>query len=209
MKIVLSVVLAGLLLMPSEVVAQNAGRRRVGLGLSGGLSTLPDAFVSQCGVPKNGGGAGVLGAASFLFRPWGWITTQADLSATVITMPSSCLGLVSRVRVGYDRRDLQNPTFLSTVRIGLETPPRLPLLRATIGTGRVLGGTQPSLMVWGIATGTRGPRARLLIEWDQYRARVNAEEVRSNGQVDTSRTPMVVRPRWSALRVGVELPITR
>lgn len=31
MKIVLSVVLAGLLLMPSEVVAQNAGKRRVGL----------------------------------------------------------------------------------------------------------------------------------------------------------------------------------
>ncbi|HEY0930752.1 MAG TPA: hypothetical protein VGE27_12600 [Gemmatimonas sp.] len=209
MKTVLSAVVVGLMLVVSEIGAQETARRRVGLGLTGAVTTLPDVFVSQCGVGNTGGGAGIAGAGALLFRPWNWIAMQADVSATLPTIKAGCVGLVSAVRIDYDHKDFIDPVFLSTARIGLETPPGLPLVRATIGAGYVLGGTQPPLTVWGFATGTRGQGKRLLIEWDRFRTRVNAAEVRSNGLVDTSSTPMVVRPRWSALRIGVELPLKR
>ncbi len=208
MKNVLSVVMVGLLLGTSDLGAQEAKTRRVGLGLTGGFSTVPSPFVSQCPSPSDNA-FGLNFAPSLFLRPWQWIVLQVDGSVTLPTMGGDCVLLLPLQYIDFDKRDIRDPVLLSTVRIGLETPEHLPLFRATIGTGRVWGTPYRPLTVWGVAAGGRGKGARFLMEWEQYRSRVNAEKVREGMNRETSRTPIVARLRWSTLRFGVEVPIGR
>jgi hypothetical protein len=107
------------------------------------------------------------------------------------------------------------PLARSVLRIGLEAPRPLPLIRAMIGGGVVVGnGTAPfGTASIGVGTRSAGIRPFADLETSVSRARVTAVYTHSVGTGASSTTERrtaieVVHPRWTTLRIGLEFPLT-
>jgi hypothetical protein len=184
--------------------------RLLSLAATGGLGGVPDALASQCGnVRPSNSRVGVNGGVALLVRPGRWLVLQAD-ARVAFSMFDDCTDLGTPVSYDY-ADDLERvPVGTAAARIGAETPPGLPLVRATAGVGTVWGGRSLPLAVVGLAAGTRGKGARFLVELDHYWTRVDAVERRFN--TDPLGAPrltrdVVLRPSWDVVRVGVEVPL--
>jgi hypothetical protein len=200
---------AGLLITGGEVGAQEARDPRVGLALSGGVATVPDALGAQCGRNGGGSGGGLEASGAVIVRPWRWLVVQGDARTVPALAPSGCTLVRYQIDTSYAGSGRRAPLTTSTLRVGLETPRGLPLLRATAGVGSVWGAPTLPITVLGVAAGTRGRYVRFLVEAERLRTRAQAEEVRTDFGHPERRRPIVVHPVWHAVRLGVEVPLVR
>jgi hypothetical protein len=219
------VLLALLAAPPLRAQTAPADPYRRALDLSLGVGPLPDAFTSQCG-KTNLGGAGAGLGAGLVFRPRRGVILRADGDVTAEPIGSGCDLLIqlvevepgvfeSRPGVSYPAGTPSAPLARTLLRAGIETPPgRLPL-RATVGGGVVWGRRSLPLGAITLGTGTRGRRWRLNAELEHAVSRTSAEERRQRmratpgGFTDLGTTVLrrVRYPRWTTLRLGVELPL--
>ena len=199
---------AGLLVTGVEVAAQEVRDPRVGLALSGGVATIPGALAGQCGQNGGGGGEGVEASGAIVLRPWRWVVAQVDARAVPRLVGGDCTAMLFRIDTSYAARDRRDPLATSTVRLGVETPQGMPLVRATAGIGLVWGSPALPVTMFGIAVGTRGRRVRFVAEVERLRTRVHAEEVLNDFQPGRRR-PIDVYPVWHSVRLGVEVPLVR
>ena len=200
---------AALLVTGVEVAAQDARDPRVGLALSGGVATIPGAFGAQCGRNGGGGGVGVEASGAVVARPWRWVIAQADARAVPRLVGGDCTLVLYSIDTAYAVSDRRNPLATSTLRVGVETPQGMPLVRATAGIGRVWGSPTLPVTIFGIAVGTRGRHVRFVVEAERFRTRVHAEEVLNDFQQPGRRRPIAVHPVWHSVRFGVEVPLVR
>ena len=133
------VLVAALLVTGVEVEAQEALDRRVGLALSAGVATIPGALGAQCGRNGGGGGMGVEASGAVVVRPWRWVVAQADARAVPRLVGGDCTLVLYAVDTSYAPSDRRDPLATSTLRVGVETPQGMPLVRATAGIGMVWG----------------------------------------------------------------------
>jgi hypothetical protein len=202
-------VVAGLLIMGAEIGAQEARDPRVGLALLGGVASVPDALGAQCGRNGGGSGGGVEGSAAVVVRPWRWMIVQGDTRVAQQLVPNGCTLVLFAVDTSYEASGRREPFATSTLRLGVETPRGMPLVRATAGIGRVWGSPTLPVAMLGVAAGTRGRRLRFLVEAERLQTRVPAEEVLNDFPQSERRRPIVVRPVWHSVRLGVEVPLVR
>lgn len=193
----LSVLMVAAVLVPHLVFAQAAPTPRLSLTTTVGGTSIPDALGMKCG--RNGGAsAGAIEwSAGAVLRPWQLLVVQTDVRSAHSPV-NGCNLVLFDVDTSYNGVG-GFPFVSSTVRIGLETPPSLPLLRLTAGVGREWGAPGQQFAVIGGALGTRG-RRRALLELDYMRANVSANETRFG----VAPRPITVRPSWLAVRAGVE-----
>jgi hypothetical protein len=200
-------VVAGLLVMGAEIGAQEVRDPRVGLAVSGGVASVPDALGAQCGRNGGGSGGGVEASGAVVVRPWRWMIVQGDTRVVQQLVPNGCTLVLFALDTSYAASGRREPFTTSTLRAGVETPRGMPLVRATAGIGRVWGSPTLPVTMLGVAAGTRGRRVRFLVEAERLQTRVPAEEVRNDFPQPARRRPIVVRPVWHSVRLGVELPL--
>lgn len=206
MKTVLFALVAALVVCANVAEAQKGRDRRAAIAITGGLTSIPDELGAQCG--RNGGdGGGPEANGALVIRPWRLLVVQGDLRAAVRVAPSGCTLIGFNVDTTYNAEDRRDLFATSTVQVGIETPANLPLLRATAGMGVLWGGPMRPVAVVGVAAGTRGQNMRLLLTVERMQSRVDATEVVGFPRLDANSRPIVVRPSWYAVRVGVEVPL--
>lgn len=201
----------GALLSASAVGAQSARDPRVGVVGTLGVVGIPDAFGPQCGRNGGGGGSPALEAgATAHVRPWSVLVVSVDVHRVAAQMNVGCTLVLFPVDTAYDGSDRRDPFLVSTMRLGVETPLRFPLVRLSGGVGRVWGEPMRPVTTAGLAVGTRG-RVRVSGEVHAYRSRVDAQEVTTTFGVAGVRVrrPIVARPQWYAWRVSIEVPLIR
>jgi hypothetical protein len=192
---------------PTSSQAQTTANDRMGLAITAGGSALPDALSTQCGSRVNGGGTGGLEiSAAAVVRKHRWLVLQAD-SRAVVQLMGGCYLVLPAVDTAYSADLVHHPFITSTMRIGLETPPNLPMFRATAGAGIVWGGHALPVQVLAVGAGSRGKRERFLIEVERTQTRVHADEEYHSGPRIGERVPIVMYPSWISVRLGVELPL--
>ena len=182
----------------------------MGIVVTGGLTALPDALSSQCGGASHGGGGGggPEAGVALLLRWRRWLVVHVD-TRVANQLPIGCAGFGVPVDTAFAADLRRDPFGTSTLRIGVETPPGLPLFRLTTGAGVAWGSRPLPLGVLAVAWSTRGPHARFLIEAERAPARVRAREVHhdwANHQPDVSR-PILFYPAARTVRIGVEWPL--
>lgn len=180
----------------------------VSVAITAGPVGLPDALGAQCGSEANGaGGVGLEGGVALLARPARWLVLQLDGRAAN-QAPLGCTDIGVPADTVYARDLRRDPLPTATARVGIETPPGLPLARLTAGVGGVWGGRRLPLTVIGVAVGTRGRRVGFLLEAERYSTRVDARERVFHWETDGPTTVerlVSLRPTAYAVRVGVEL----
>jgi hypothetical protein len=143
-----------------------------------------------------------------LFRVRRWMVIHAD-TRVAHQLPFGCYLVGVPVDTSFAQGLHHDPFATSTLRGGVETPPGLPLFRATAGVG-VAWGSQPlPLGVLAIAWSTRGEGMRFLIEGERAQTRVRAQEVHHNWathEPDVARS-IVLYPVVHTLRIGFEWPL--
>lgn len=197
------------------------GAHRWGLGLSADAGTLPRAFVPECQRQHTPGAAGV-GVTAFL-RPRTVVVFEADVrgsatmpcrDAVMIPPPAPTLPPgVSKVSTLYSDTP-RTPLLRSSVRVGVEAPRPLPLIRATFGGGMIVSGARMwfGAAALGIATRSEGARMFAELERNVVRARVEALYATVT-KTDTTYSsvirvvPEVEYPSWTTVHLGVELPL--
>ena len=199
-------------------------RARWALGLAADIGGVSDAMAAQCGYGH--GGSPMLGAgAALLFAPRSWLIMAGDLRMSGTLLTGCKLSIPAAVYLGDNQweypvyRDYRNvptsPLTRSAVRIGVQTPPGLPLLRATVGGGLLWSSTPAPFGAATVGIGSRGTHVRFYAEFEADVARVRVFETRTRFHVDSVRgpvvdsrttTPVVIHPRWGAMHIGVELP---
>lgn len=208
MKTVLFALMAVFLVFANVAGAQQTRDRRVALAVTGGLTSIPDGLGAQCGRNARGNsGGGPEGSAAVVVRPWRLMVVQGDLRVAKHMVPTGCDLIGFDLDTTYNADDRRDPFVTSTVQVGIETPANWPLLRATAGMGVLWGSSMRTVPVVGVAAGTRGQNLRLLVTAERMQTRVNATEVIGFPRLSASSRPIVVRPSWYAVRVGVEMPL--
>jgi hypothetical protein len=207
MKTVLFALVAGLSVFANVVHAQQRQDRRVALAITAGMSTIPDAFGVQCGRNGSGNGGGPEGSGALVVRPWRWLVLQGDLRVAKRIVPTGCDLVGFDVDTTYNATDRREPFAISTAQVGIETPVTMPLLRATAGMGVLFGSPMHPVTVFGVAAGTRGQNLRLLVTLERMQSRADATEVTGFPRQSATSRPIVVRPSWHAVRIGVEVPL--
>ena len=188
---------------------QAVDPHRWAVGLAVDVGQVPDALSLECGgtsdaVPSIGGGV------AFLFRARQWLVVEADTRVNAIPSgigcgerapvptpvgPNEAVGAVTR-----DWHRVPTPPLLrSAMRVGVETPPGLPLVRATVGSGLFWANTLTPFETAAMGIGTRGRWARLYAELETNISRVRVNDVRPVFQRDStglwSRRPILGRRR--------------
>jgi len=220
--------LAGLAAPARHVAAQaaSADPHHVALGVALGAGTIPDAFSSRCG-RENTGSLGWGAQFSALARPRRVLVVQADARATFQTLSTGCtadLPLRQLAPNVYETRPGADfpggtphvPMASTTVRVGLETPRSLPLVRLSAGGGAVLGQRVLPVGIAALGMGTRGRGKRIYGEVEYSISRTSASERRdvwtyppggTRGPIVEPHTvPLVEHPHWTTVHLGVEIP---
>lgn len=190
--------------------AQQPSDPRVAVMLSGGLASLSDAVGAQCGNRGNGGGGGgpEFGLA-VLSRIHRWLAVEADTRA-LKQLSVGCYAVGFQVDTTYARDLRRDPAASSTIRVALETPPGVPLFRATLGGGVIWGVRPIPLGVFSAAWSTRGQGTRFFAEVERQQIRVHAVE-RHHGwasQTPDVNVPIVIYPTSHTVRLGFEIPVS-
>lgn len=191
--------------------------------LSADVGTLPAAFSTQCGsqIPAYGGGLTVL------VRPHRWLVVAADTRVSAYPDVFGC-SLVLPVPVLVGPNEYENwaekqyasgvgarPLVRSALHVGVETPPGFPLLRATVGGGAIWTGRRIPYGSLAVGGGSRGRGARFYweVETSVVSLRVHEDHTRFriDSGVPTQLPPRTVsyvdHPNWTALHLGIELPL--
>ena len=216
-SLVAGIHLCALVVLPGTSSAQAA---RDAVVFAGGIAHLPDAVSRQCGTKENGGSAddGLDAGAGLLFRLTGWIVVLADTRvAARFPNPRGC-GLdqsIAHVQVlvpvdtNFSRTG--SPFATSTLRVGVETPPGVPLVRVTVGPGLVWGGPLLPLTVLTAGWSTRGQGNRFFADFERAQIRLRATEVNYNSFTVTPSWPptrsIVLHPVVHTVRLGIEVPL--
>jgi hypothetical protein len=207
--VVLSLTATTLIARPASSRAQATATDRIGVALTAGGSALPDALGTQCGSHVNAGGIGALEiSAAALVRRRRWLVLQADTRALgPIPVGTGCAAVLPAVDTAYSAGSPHGAFITSTMRVGVETPPNLPVFRATAGAGVVWGRHPLPVEVLAVGLGSRGERGRFLIEVERAQARVHADTRYNTGARAGERVPIVMHPSWVSVRLGIELPL--
>lgn len=199
--------------------AQTVGERAAtdphqwSLGFEGDAGYLPDALTTGCGwrtIPSVGGGV------TLSFRPIRWLLVQGDTRASAKPPGEPCARAVvpaagtSRT-IEFPDNAPNLPLARSALRVGIETPPGQPLVRATIGGGAIWAGRATPFWSTTIGAGTRGDVARFVAQLEVSGTRVRVREVTTESSqlalaVVTTRS-VALHPVWASVRLGLELPI--
>lgn len=201
-----------------------APRWALGVTMDGGY--LPDDFALRCrqdGAPSVGGGA------SLVFHPKRWLVLVGDTRASAMIPNMHCATVVIpgiwpsgfvvvREKVFPDDAP-RAPLWRSGLRIGLETPSGRPFVRATMGGGAIWTGRPTPFGTATVGLGARGRRTGLVAEVEvgttQFRIAeqqshfVDPGAVPRNLDYVTTSTPLLVRPVWANVHVGVEVGLGR
>lgn len=210
----------------AQIGGQTVPRLALDVTVDGGY--LPDDLALRCdpsdGAPSIGGGV------SLVFRPMRWLLLQSDTRASAVLPAMGCKTVIPPVPVPagfvifptkvFPDGAPRTPLWRSALRVGIETPPDRPLLRATVGGGAIWTGGPTAFESATIGVGTRGRAARLLVEVEVGTARFRIAEEKSSfvdpdpypgrswEYVTTSKS-RVVRPVWATVHAGVEFPLGR
>lgn len=214
-------------LFPADAQREAPSPYRHGVLLTLGFGTLPDAFTSRCGREGSGSAGPGLGAAVLARLPRG-LVVQGDAHAVLDAIDMGCDAILHVRNLGPGLYETLPgavvedgtptvPLARTTLRVGLETPPSLPLLRATVGGGAIWTGGMAPIAVATLGAGTRGRVQRYYAELEAAVTRVRATERRERHQADATgdrivgvtTVPLVLRPVWLTLNVGVEIPLHR
>lgn len=201
----------------SSIVAVDAG-------------TFPGELSDRCaGSIRPSVGAGI----AAVFRPRSWFVVTGDARGSAV--PSLGCGdlLPAPIEVApnvyespygstvYPRGLPSDPYLRSGLHIGVEVPtptglpPGEPLLRATVGGGLFWASHPVPYASAAIGISSRSHGKRLYVELETNVSRLSASQsyhrLRQDSTVFTTlpaRTvPVVLRPRWTTLHVGIEIPI--
>jgi hypothetical protein len=146
-------------------------------------------------------GAPHVGILVRLRRPW---VLQAD-ARLAHPLGGGCFLVGRSVDTSFEARTSRDPFSTSAIRVGVETPMSMPLVRLTAGIGALWGGPTLPYAVLGVAFATRGPRKRFLIEAERLQTRVHAEEVHHGVSGGTLLSwPIRVSPSTYTVRLGME-----
>ena len=209
------------LLFAPRAAAQAGPSWAFGAGLE--ASSVPDAFSTRC---DNQGTLGWGIGGSVAYRPAGPFVIAGDVHMVRSTFPTGCDLMLELVQVApgvwetrpdpvYSAGVPRLPLMRSSVRMGLETPSRLPLVRLSLGTGAFWSGCPTPYGLAAIGVGTRGKAARFYAELEEDVSRVRGVEHRqrfredSTGEValGTVDVPMLLHPHWGMVHAGVEIPL--
>jgi len=213
-------VLGGILLCAITVLPSKSSAQayRDAIVFGGGIAQLPDAVSRQCGTAGNGAGAvgGVDAAAGLFIRQHRWMIIL-DTRVATNPFPGGCgfdrsiaqIQQLPRVDTSFSRKG--SPFATSTLRVGVETPPRFPLVRLTVGPGIVWGAPPLPLVVWTAGWSTRGEGNRFFADFERAQTRLRATEVDyHSSRVTLSGPParsIVLHPAVHTVRVGIEVPM--
>ena len=188
------------------------------------LGSLPGDFDTQCGSSSKGTEPSLGGGLAVLFRPRRWVVATLDTRVsdvpysnackTIIPAPITSDGYKIAVRE-FPNGVAQKPLVRNALHIGVETPPGPLLLRATVGGGMIWTGSSTPFASVAIGGGSGGRGARFY--WD-VETSVSAVRVRETytgylvGPNGVTLLPSrivsyVEHPLWTALHVGLELPV--
>jgi hypothetical protein len=224
----LAIALSTLLASSSVAGAQRASAgdpHRWAGAITLDLGALPDDFASQCGTssaPSYGGGL------TAIFRPRRWFITSVDARVSdVMAGGLGCkLTIPAPVQIGpnewenwagkaYPSGVAAKPLVRNALHIGVETPPGAPLLRVTVGGGMIWTGSTTPFASIAIGGGSSGRGARFYWEVETNVCAIRVRETHTRFRIDsTVSTPLpsrvvsyVEHPRWTALHVGLEMPL--
>jgi len=184
---------------------QVASDRRASFTAGTGVTLVPTPPGALCG-----GGGGLELNAGFIVRPRGpWIVI-ADIRGASLTT-SDCVAQLRAVDTTYEHTLPPDRYVTSTLRLGVETPARFPLLRFTAGAGAFLAGRPTSFVVVNAAWATRGEHVRLFLEAERTMTRIRGlvrhrDFGASQWDITESFSRFVSRGSY---RIGMELPFGR
>jgi hypothetical protein len=184
--------------------AQNSPGVGSGFTLGTGVIVAPNPEGGQCG---RGGTGGFEAKAGVIFRPRRpWVVEMDARSAYLFE--TGCAGVGVPVDTDYFVPP-HNHYFNSTLRVGVETPARFPLIRLTAGAGVFLAGRASPFAVFDAAWSTRGPRARFFAEAQKTLARVDGVEERYSYTGPATTSPLTGSLKTYSVRIGMEFPFAR
>jgi hypothetical protein len=198
------ILLFAALVAPTTARGQSAPDARSGFSLGAGVTTVNSPMHLSCG----GGDGGLEANAGLVLRPRGIWIVEADVrSAAIVSADCASLRVLRPVDTTYSA-PLHDPYLTSTLRVGVETPVRLPLIRLSAGAGVYLAGRRSPFATFDAIWSTRGKRARLFVAAEQTIRRASALE-----RTFDLPTAKVVRTRdlpvnalTNSYRVGLEFP---
>jgi hypothetical protein len=210
----------------SAAEAQNAAEpHRWAGGISFDLGSVPDQFGQRCG--HEDGSVVYGGGLTVVHRPRRRMVAVFDARASNVVKFGSCRYAVApavpigpnefenRPTVAYPRGTPAAPLRRTSVRIGVEVPPGLGMLRATIGGGWIWSGARRPFATGVLEFGTANAGLRLVaglersivwvrqgLEYSRYR-QVGDEVTRLPSRFDLH----TAAKHWTIARLGIELPL--
>ncbi len=185
------------------VAAQEQRPAGTELAIATGLSALPDAFASQCGMGGGGDAGAELGVAA-LYHLGHHLAVEADSRIiNALHFIGGCKAMLPAVYTGYDQSLRRDPLATSTVRLAIEASAPFTTLRLTAGPGLVWGSPALPAGVLSLAASTRGRGVRFFAEFERLQTRVHAREVHTGISGPPYTVPLVLHPTIQTLRLGV------
>jgi hypothetical protein len=139
-----------------------------------------------------------------------WLMPCGD----VITLPPPVAQSTFRTETIYPSDLPRLPLLRTAIRLGIETPQRYPLVRATFGGGAVLSDGRAFFGTAALGVGTRSAGTRVFAELETSVSRASVEAVYTTVTQDGSAYTTdaravreVAHPMWTSLHVGVEFPL--
>jgi hypothetical protein len=219
------VALATLVVAGSAVPAQQGpatDQHRWATALTLDLGSLPGDFDTRCGSSSKGSEPSFGGGLAVLFRPRRWFVATLDTRVSDVPYSNACKTTAPIAHDGYHitAREFPNgvagkPLVRNAIHIGVETPPGALLLRATVGGGMIWTGSSTPFASVAIGGGTGGRGARFYWEVETSGSAVRVRETYTGYLLDQNGVTLlpskivsyVEHPLWTALHVGLELPV--
>ena len=221
----LRTLVATLLVAGSAVDAQQrpaSDPHRWATALSLDLGSLPGDFDTRCGSSPKGSESSFGGGFAVLFRPRRWVVAALDTRVSDVPYSNGCKTTAPIAQDGYHiavrefpNGVAQKPLVRNAIHLGVETPPGALLLRATVGGGMIWTGSSTPFASVAIGGGSGGRGARFYWEVETNVSAVRVRETYTGFRADANGVTIlptrivsyVEHPRWTALHVGLELPV--
>jgi len=222
------VALTALLLAGSSVAAQRPASdpHRWASALTLDLGNLPGDFDTDCGSSSKGSEPSFGGGFAVLFRPRRWVVATLDTRVSDVPYSNACKGIIpASVPIEQDGYKItarefpngvaQKPLVRNAIHVGVETPPGVLLLRATVGGGMIWTGSPTPFASVAIGGGSGGRGARFYWDVETSVSAVRVRETYTGYLLDSNGVTLlpsrivsyVEHPLWTALHVGLELPL--